>query len=121
MKQLALLILLAVTCQAGEVEEVKRIAAEWQAKGIKVEGVEVRQWDYVRVDLLTDTHAYEADWPHKWAEAIGQALYYAELTGRKPGIILLVRDIQKEGRYVYRCQTICAKYGIKLVLEAVKE
>jgi len=45
--------------------------------------------DRTRVDCLTDTHAIEFDWCRKWAEAVGQALYYARSTGRMPAIVLI--------------------------------
>jgi len=98
---------------AGEVEEVGRLAPKYSAE------TEVRQWDGTRVDMVTDEYAIEVDWPRKWAEAIGQSLYYAEVTGKKPGIILLVKDMDSERRYVYRCQTVCAKHSIKLFVEMV--
>ena len=81
---------------------------------------EVRLWDGTRVDLRTDTYAIEIDWPQKWAEAIGQSLYYAEVTGLEPGIILLVRDMDSDRRHVYRCQTVCARAGIRLFVEIVE-
>jgi len=82
---------------------------------------EVILWDETRVDLLTPTHAIEVDWAKgsKWAEAIGQALYYAELTGKKPGIILLTEDPRADRRFIFRCQTVCSKYGIRLWIERV--
>ena len=43
-----------------------------------------------RVDCLTETHAVEVDFARKWAEAIGQALYYSHYTGKKPGIVLIM-------------------------------
>ena len=44
-----------------------------------------------RVDILTDTHAYEVDWISKaWSEGVGQALHYAIMTGKKPGVIVLI-------------------------------
>jgi len=56
------------------------------------------QADYVlkdksRVDCLTETHAFEVDWADgmKVYEAIGQSLYYASQTDKKPGILLLIR------------------------------
>jgi hypothetical protein len=111
-------MLAAVVLTAGEVQEVQRIASLPRWEGTRVE---VRQWDGTRVDMLTETHAIEADWSHKWAEAIGQALYYAELTQRAPGIVLLVKDRKAEARYIYRCQTVCAKHGIRLWIEDVDE
>jgi hypothetical protein len=39
-----------------------------------------------RFYCLTSTHAREFDFGKKWAEAIGQALYYQLETGKKPSI-----------------------------------
>lgn len=78
--------------------------------------IEHRLWDGTRVDVLTSEYAIEADWATKWAEAIGQSLYYAEITGRKPGIILLLKDKDKDQKYIYRCQTIAQKYDIRVWL-----
>ena len=54
--------------------------------------------DKSKVDCLTDTHAYEVDWADgmKVYEAIGQSLYYASQTKKKPGIILLIRKNNSE-------------------------
>ena len=82
---------------------------------------EVRLWDDVRVDILTDKYAIEVDWAAKWPEAIGQSLYYAILTKKEPMIILLIKDDKTERRHVYRCQTVCAKYGIRLKTYKIKE
>lgn len=108
---LLLLCFFAGTLYAGEVEEAARIAKRWNAQ------TEVVLWDGTRVDILTEDTAYEVDWPHKWAEAVGQSLYYAHLTEKRPGVVLLVTDIEKERRYVYRCQTLCVRYGIRLHVE----
>lgn len=48
--------------------------------------------DKTRVDCLTKEYAIEADFESKWAESIGQALYYATVTGKKPGILIIVED-----------------------------
>ena len=57
--------------------------------------------DRTRVDCLTDTHAIEVDYARKWAEAIGQSLHYAKMTGKAPGISLII-DSDKEQRYLDR-------------------
>lgn len=59
--------------------------------------------DGTRVDILTEHWAIEIDWAHKWAEAIGQAQFYAKMTERRPGIILLCEDMDNDMKYVYRC------------------
>jgi hypothetical protein len=68
-----------------------------------------------RVDCLNPNFAIEVEWAHKWAESVGQSLYYAAATDRKPGIILLCT--QSEGpveglcrSYVYRLE-----YALKFV------
>jgi hypothetical protein len=67
------------------------------------------------VDCLSPEYAIEVDWAEHWAEAVGQSLYYAGATGRKPGIILLCKESEGpvEGlcrSYVYRLE-----YALKFV------
>lgn len=82
---------------------------------------EVRNWDGTRVDLVTDRHAIEVDYAPKWAEAIGQALYYAEVQDKSPMVILLVQDMEKERQFVYRCQTVCVARHIALHIEVLPQ
>ena len=51
---------------------------------------EVRQADRSRVDCLLPEYAVEADWAPKWFEGLGQAAHYARMTGRKPGLLLII-------------------------------
>ena len=44
-----------------------------------------------RADCVSETHAIEVDFAHKWAEALGQSLNYAAETGKRPGIILVCK------------------------------
>ena len=54
---------------------------------------EYRLNDGKRVDCLLKGYAVEADLSnHKSYEAIGQSLYYAKETNKKPGILLIVKD-----------------------------
>lgn len=77
--------------------------------------IEHRLQDGTRIDCLTDEYAIEVDKCHKWAEAIGQALYYANSTGRKPKIVLICSP--DEQRFYYRA-TIAAPDGVAVeVLE----
>ena len=57
--------------------------------------------DRAFVDCLTETHAIEYDYGKKWAESLGQALYYSAATGKKPGIVLIVEPETKD-RYLTR-------------------
>ena len=45
--------------------------------------------DKSRVDCLTDDEAIEVDWASKWAECVGQALYYGAETNRKSKCLLI--------------------------------
>jgi len=59
--------------------------------------VEVVLPDKTRCDCLTETHAIEFDFGSKWAEAIGQALYYAIHANKRAGIVLVLE--KKDYRY----------------------
>jgi len=112
-KVLILLAALSFT----EAEHAKKIVDDYASPAFN--GIlEYKLWDKTRVDILTKEYAYEVDWAPKWAEGIGQSLYYGIVTGKKPGLILLTK--KGEERFVYRAQTVCAKHGIKLVVRRVK-
>jgi hypothetical protein len=83
---------------------------------------EYRLPDRSRVDCLTDTHAYEADWADglKVYESIGQSLYYAAETGKKPGILLLVRK-KNSDKHIRKVKRVIENWSlpIKLVIQNV--
>ena len=87
--------------------------SKWLA--IKMKGeAEARTFCGARCDVLTDTHAWEVEWVGKYKEAPGQALLYASLFNKKPGIILLAEGRVKDDVYYLRCAVICEKAGIDL-------
>ena len=51
---------------------------------------EVVLWDMTRVDCLAKDYAIEFDFAKKWAESIGQSLYYSKLTGKAPAVVLIL-------------------------------
>jgi len=75
--------------------------------------IEYRLPDATRVDCLTETHAYEFDFCNKWAESVGQALYYADLTEKKPGIVLICDA--DEQRFYYRAMVACPECRVEIV------
>lgn len=70
-------------------------------------------WDNTRVDCLTKDYAIEFDFAHKWAESIGQSLYYSKMTGKKPAVALILTDL-KDYKYVKRVERL--DNGIKIFL-----
>ena len=70
-------------------------------------------WDNTRVDCLTKDYAIEFDFANKWAEGVGQSLYYSKMTGKKPGLALIITDIS-DYKYVKRIERL--ESDIKLFL-----
>ena len=66
--------------------------------------------DYTRVDCLTKYHAVEFDFANKWAESIGQALHYEEMTGKKAMVVLILENPQKQMVYFNRVKRLAEKY-----------
>lgn len=66
---------------------------------------EVRLSDGTRVDCLTRDHAIEFDFGPKWAESIGQALYYSMQTGKRAGIALILERME-DRRYWIRLNSV---------------
>jgi hypothetical protein len=71
--------------------------------------------DKTRVDCLTETHAIEFDFAKKWAEAIGQSLYYSAKTGKQAGIVLIVLD-PEECRFADRIRTTIREKDLAIKL-----
>ncbi|MFA5207270.1 MAG: hypothetical protein WC428_01175 [Candidatus Paceibacterota bacterium] len=69
--------------------------------------------DRARVDIVTDTFAIEVDFAPKWAESIGQSLYYAEKLHKKAGVLLIIKG-NDDQRYTERLITIAKKYNITI-------
>ena len=67
---------------------------------------EFKNSDFTRVDCLTETHAVEFDFARKWAESIGQALYYQHMTGKKAKVVLILENPEKEMKYFERVKTL---------------
>ena len=74
---------------------------------------EVILWDRTRVDCMTKEYAIEFDFAKKWAESIGQSLYYAKMTGKKPAVVLILTS-PTDYHYVKRVERL--DNGIKIFL-----
>lgn len=75
--------------------------------------LEYRLEDGTRVDCLTRDFAVEVEFAHKWAEAIGQSLFYGRMTDRRPGIVLIMREKGDE-RFLKRLRKVAGDDGIKV-------
>ena len=69
--------------------------------------------DKTRVDCLTKEYAVEFDFASKWAESVGQSLYYAKMTKKKPAIVLIVES-SNDDKYYKRARTLAKDYNITL-------
>lgn len=74
---------------------------------------EYRLKDKTRVDCVTKNYAVEFDFAPKWAESFGQAKYYAEMTGKKPAVILIIEK-PSDWKYYNRLNSIARKNGVTL-------
>ncbi len=63
--------------------------------------IEYRLPDKTRVDCLTNEYAIEFDYAKKWAESIGQALYYSKKTGKKPAVAIIIFN-SSDYKYIER-------------------
>ena len=81
----------------------------------KLNGVIEYKIKDVRIDCLTDDYAIESDFSKKWAESIGQSLYYAHLTGKKPAIHIILKD--KNDKHLHKLLKMEKLYDIKIFID----
>ena len=106
MKSFILLLSLATPCFAFTEKDYQKYWCSEQ-KGTQ----EYRLKDGTRVDCLTNTHAIEVEYAKKWAESIGQSLYYAEQTGKQAGVLLIIQS-SKDVKYHKRLKSVAKKHSI---------
>ena len=109
MKVLAVVMLLCLPSLAHAKYEVyyqELWCDEWGGQA------EVVLYDRTRVDCLLPDYAVEVKFAPRWAESIGQALYYAEVTNRRPAVLLIVRP--GEHRFLRRWHNAADGLGIRL-------
>lgn len=70
--------------------------------------------DETRVDILTKEYAVEVDFANKWAESIGQALYYGIRTNKKPAVLLIMENPVRDKKYLDRLKAVAVKHGITI-------
>lgn len=75
--------------------------------------------DGSRIDCETATHSIEFDFGKKWAEAIGQALYYSSKTGKQPGIVLIISE-KNDSNKLEKIKMVARKYEIDIKLWSIR-
>lgn len=73
--------------------------------------------DKARIDCLTKEYAIEFDFAPKWAEAVGQSMYYANVMNKKPAICLITKS-KKDEKYIKRIQKANKKIKIFILDES---
>ena len=110
MKKFLLLALICVACSEEIKLRERDIAREWcKSRGGRSE---VRLPDRTICDCLMKNYAVEVDWAGKW-EAVEQALHYARLTRRKPGILFICRS-PKDRKKIARTRENLRFYNLSI-------
>ena len=96
----------------------KRLYSEttYQNKWCEAKGgiAEYKLNDKARIDCLTKDLAVEFDFADKWAECIGQSLYYGKMTNKQPACVLIMERGQKDLKYLKRLRKAAYKKGVNL-------
>lgn len=68
---------------------------------------------YVRVDCLTDTHAIEIGLDNRRSsyDSVHQAVFYGDLTGRMPFVIIVDTD-RREDNTEYQVERVARQLGV---------
>ncbi len=111
-------ILLTPDLSSGKTIHLEKVYQEFwcHRKGGRTE---VTLSDRTRVDCLTKTYAVEVDFARKWAEALGQALYYGAKSGKKPGILIIIEKTS-EVRFLKRLYFAIEEYHLPIQVWVIK-
>lgn len=108
-----LMLVLPMPCFATSYQPLGEYRAMWCSKnGGKVEYVNGD--DTGNFVCIKDQYAINIEYAGKWREAVGQALYYSIITGKKPGIALIVSDSTDDISYLKNLNLVARKYNIRV-------
>jgi len=111
---LLLLLLLCADARAGHLHKEKWYQDRWCAEASGT--AEVVMDNGTRCDCLTTSHAIEFDFAQKWAEAIGQSLNYSAMTGKTPGIVLILENPDEDRKYLDRLETTIKAHNLGIAV-----
>lgn len=94
---------MSANCYAKHLYKESVYQKEWCDKYCGV--MEYELPDKTRVDCVTKNYAVEFDFAPKWAEAIGQSLYYGIMTGKKPAVVLIIEK-PSDWKYYHRIKKV---------------
>ena len=112
MKFFLLIIFITILCNNAYAKHLHK-EAEYQNVWCALHNgvTEYENKDFTRVDCLTATHAVEFDFAKKWAESIGQALYYSLMTGKRGMVVLILENPRREKVYYKRVKRLSKIYN----------
>ena len=64
-------------------------------------------------DCLTEEYVFEFDYADHWYEAIGESLYYAMQTGKKPAVVLIIEH-ENDLKYWNRLNRTIRHYDLPI-------
>lgn len=109
---LFLLLFKVLPCYAKRLHPEAEYQKTWCEKRGGV--IEYKLSDKTRVDCLLPNMAVEFDFANKWAECIGQALYYGRMTNRQPACVLIMERGEKDLKYLKRLRRAAYRKGVNL-------
>lgn len=118
MRKITKFLILCILCFSITSVQAKRLYHEvvYQIKWCEAKGgiIEYELSDKARVDCLTNDLAVEFDFANKWAECIGQAIYYGKMTNRQAACVLIMERGEKDLRYLKRLRGAAYRKGVNL-------
>ena len=119
MKKKLIITLICLSLAAEASAKHLRLEKSYQEQWCKDRGqVEVVLADKTRCDCLTATNAVELDFGPKWAEAIGQSLYYALQTGKKAGVVLILEK-KSDRKFWLRLNSTIEHFNLPITTWAI--
>lgn len=104
-------LLTSAKCEAKHQFRESEYQAYWCGRHNGI--MEYKLPDKTRVDCLTDNLAVEFDFAKKWAECLGQAQFYGQMTRRQPACALIIEDPEHDAKYLKRLRYVAYKKGIR--------
>lgn len=107
------ILIIPTTCFATSYQPLGEFQSKWCTENGGV--VDYVHEDYSNnIACIKDQYAIDVEYANKWKEAVGQALYYSAITGKKPGIALIIQNLTDDKKHVESLRLVANKFNIRV-------
>lgn len=108
-----LICFMPITCYATSYQPLGEYQVKWCIENGGVVDY-INEDDSKDIACIIKPYVIDVAYANQWKEAVGQALYYGAVTGKKPGVALIMQNSTEDKKHLESLKLVADRYNIKI-------